>query len=104
MSNDLDLEALVTNPRTKEIDNAKLDQLSSLSDQETKLYSLMFELQKITIIALILNEITAILGSVLAFVNDDASKIIPFAIGSLFLSFWMFPRYKSIIKKLNSLN
>ena len=100
MNKDLDLEALVTNPIKKEVDTARLDELRSLSDKEAKIYSLMFELQKITIITLILNELTAIFGSVLAFVNDDASKIIPFAIGSLVLSFWMFPRYRALIKRV----
>ncbi len=104
MSKDLDLESLVTNPIKKEVDNTRLEELRSLSDNEAKIYSLMFELQKITIITLILNELTAIFGSVLAFVNDDASKIIPFAIGSLVLSFWMFPRHNSLIKKVSSLN
>ena len=104
MGNDVDLNSLVMNPRTKEIDNVRLEQLKSLPDNELKIYSLMFELQKVTIISLILNEITAILGSVLAFVNDDASKIIPFAIGSLVLSFWMFPRHRSLITKVSSLN
>lgn len=103
MDKDVDLYSLVTNPRTKEIDNAKLEQLRSLSDHEVKIYSLMFELQKITVITLILNEMTAIFGSVLAFTADDASKIIPFAIGSLVLSFWMFPRHASLIRKVNSL-
>ena len=104
MSKDLDLEALVTNPIKKEIDQVRLEQLRSFSDHQAKIYSLMFELQKITIITLILNELTAIFGSVLSFVYDDASKIIPFAIASLVLSFWMFPRHMSLIKKVNSFN
>ncbi|MEM7007751.1 MAG: hypothetical protein AAF462_01300 [Thermodesulfobacteriota bacterium] len=104
MTKDVDIQSLVMNPRTKEIDSDKLAKLKSLSDRDTKIYSLMFELQKITIIVLILNEVTAILGSVLAFVNDDAAKIVPFAIASLVLSFWMFPRHMPLIKKADSLN
>ncbi len=103
MDPDTDLRSMAVNPRTKEVDQAKLDRLNALSDHEAKIYSLMFELQKITIVVLILNELTAIFGSVLAFVYDDAQKIIPFAIASLVLSFWMFPRHLSLIKRVQSL-
>ena len=103
ISKDVDLNLLAKNPRTKEIDEAKLKRLSSLSDPETKIYSLMFELQKITILTLILNELIVIFGSVLTFVNDDASKIIPFAIVSLVLSFWMFPRPETLINRVQNL-
>lgn len=103
MNKDVDLELLAKNPKTKEIDQAKLGKLNSLPDPETKVYSLMFELQKITILTLILNELTVIFGSVLAFVTDDPSKIIPFAIGSLVLSFWMFPRPLALIARVQSL-
>lgn len=100
MAKDVDLMPLAKNPKTKEVDQSKMKQLSSLSDQEVKIYSLMFELQKITILTLILNELTIIFGSVLAFVNDDPSKVIPFAIGSLVLSFWMFPRPMALIARV----
>lgn len=103
MDKDADIKSMVTNPRTKEVDRAKFDRLNSLSDHDAKIYSLMFDLQKITILVLILNELTAIFGSVLAFVYDDAQKIIPFAIASLVLSFWMFPRHLSLIKRVKSL-
>ena len=103
LNKDVDLELLAKNPKTKEMDRAKLEKLNSLPKGETKIYSLMFELQKITILTLILNELTVIFGSVLAFVNDDASKVIPFAIGSLVLSFWMFPRAQAIIKRAEKL-
>ncbi len=103
LNKDIDLELLAKNPKTKEIDQVKLKKLNSLSEGETKIYSLMFELQKITILTLILNELTIIFGSVLAFVNDDASKVIPFAIGSLVLSFWMFPKPWALINRVQKL-
>ena len=103
LNKDVDLELLAKNPKTKEIDQVKLKKLNSLSEGETKIYSLMFELQKITILTLILNELTVIFGSALAFVSDDASRVVPFAIGSLVLSFWMFPRAQAIIKRVEKL-
>ncbi len=103
MDTDVDVQSMALNPRTKEVDHSKLDQLRSLTIREAKIYSLMFELQKITIIVLILNELTAIFGSVLAFIYDDAQKVIPFAIASLVLSFWMFPRHQSLIKRVQNL-
>lgn len=103
MAKDVDVESLVKNPRTKEIDEAKLARLNSLTPKELKIYSLMFEYQKIIIITLILNELIVILGSALSFINDDTSKIFPFGILSLVLSFWMFPRPQPLIKRVQSL-
>jgi len=103
LSKDVDIELLAKNPRTKEIDTSKLAQLNSLSAAELKIYSLMFELQKITILTLILNELIVIFGSAISFINDDVSKIVPFGIVSLFLSFWMFPKPQSLIKRVLSL-
>jgi len=103
MSQDVDIELLAKNPRTKEIDSGKLAQLNSLSPVELKIYSLMFELQKITMLTLILNELIVIFGSAISFINDDVSKIVPFGIVSLVLSFWMFPRAQSLIKRVQNL-
>lgn len=103
MNRDVDIESLTINPRTKEVDTEKLAQLKSLTPSELKVYSLMFELQKITIITLILNELIVIFGSALSFLNDDVSKVVPFGIVSLVLSFWMFPKPESLIKRVQSL-
>ncbi len=99
MSKEVDLELLAKDPRTKKIDAGKLAKLKSLSVLEIKIYSLMFELQKITLLSLILIELMVIFGSALAFMNEDVSKIVPFGIVSLVLSFWMFPRPESLIKR-----
>lgn len=103
MNKDVDIELLAKNPMSKEVDSNKLTQLSSLKPIELKIYSLMFELQKITIITLILNELIVIFGSAISFINDDVSKIVPFGIVSLVLSFWMFPKPQSLIKRVQSL-
>ncbi|MGB3363270.1 MAG: hypothetical protein WBB48_00660 [Thermodesulfobacteriota bacterium] len=103
MSKDVDIELLAKNPSTKEVDTNKLGQLKALSPSELKIYSLMFEVQKITIITLILNELIVIFGSAISFMNDDVSKIVPFGIVSLVLSFWMFPRAQSVIKRVGQL-
>ena len=103
MDKDMDLESFAKDPRTKGIDEAKLKALNSLSAQDQKIYSLMFEYQKIIIITLILNEIIVILGSVLSFINDDVSRIVPFGIVSLVLCFWMFPRPYSLIDRVHKL-
>jgi len=103
MSKNVDVELLAKNPMSKEVNSNKLAQLNSLSQKELKIYSLMFELQKITIITLILNELIVIFGSAISFINDDVSKIVPFGIVSLVLSFWMFPKPQSLIKRVQSL-
>jgi len=103
LSKDVDLELLAKDPRTKKIDTGKLGKLNSLPVLETKIYSLMFELQKITILSLILNELIVIFGSAIAFMNEDVSKIVPFGIISPVLCFWMFPRAQAIIKRAEQL-
>lgn len=102
INKDVDVELLAKNPKTKEVDTKKLAQLKSLSSPELKIYSLMFELQKITIITLILNELLVIFGSALSFLNDDVSKVVPFGIVSLVLSCWMFPKPQSLIKRVQT--
>ncbi len=99
---DVDIDLLAKNPRTKEIDKTKLAQLKPLSSDELKIYSLIFELQKITILTLILNELIVIFGSAISFIHDDVSRIIPFGIVSLGLSFWMFPRAQAVIKRVQN--
>jgi len=103
MSKDVDLDLLAKDPRTKIIEVAKLTKLNSLSVLETKIYSFMFELQKITLLSLILTELIVIFGSALAFISEDVSKIVPFGIVSLVLSFWMFPRPESLINRVQNL-
>lgn len=100
---DINPESLAQNPRTKSIDPVKLGQLESLTEFELKVFSLMYELQKITFINLFLNEIVVILGLVLAFTSGDPAKIIPFAVVSLVLSFWMFPRSGKLISRARNL-
>ncbi len=102
MRKDVDIDLLAKNPRTKEIDKTKLAQLKPLSSDELKIYSLIFELQKITILTLILNELIVIFGSAISFIHDDVSRIIPFGIVSLGLSFWMFPRAQAVIKRVQN--
>ena len=103
MTNDFDIELLARNPRTREIDEAKFLSLKTLTKDELGIYSLMFEYQKIIMITLILNEIIVILGSVLSFINDDVSKIVPFGIVSVALCFWVFPRPHILITRAQNL-
>lgn len=99
LSRDIDPARLAQNARTKSIDPVKLGQLESLTEFELKVFSLMYELQKITFINLFLNEIVVILGFVFAFLSGDPAKILPFAVISLILSFWMFPRSGKLISR-----
>lgn len=99
LSRDIDPARLAQNARTKSIDPVKLGQLESLTEFELKVFSLMYELQKITFINLFLNEIVVILGFVFAFFSGDPAKILPFAVISLVLSFWMFPRPGKLISR-----
>lgn len=75
------------------------DGLSALKDSEKRAVFLMNELQKSSIINLILNEFVIMIGFALSFLSCDFMKIIPFGAASLVLCIWMFPRTESVIDK-----
>ncbi|MEW6145145.1 MAG: hypothetical protein AB1598_09030 [Thermodesulfobacteriota bacterium] len=80
-----------------------IDDMSAFNDSEKRAIFLMNELQKASIINLILNELVIIIGFVLSFLSGDFMKIIPFGSVSLVLCFWMFPRPESVIEKSRKL-
>ena len=103
MAQDLDIEQLAKDPRTSEVDDEKLDKLNSIPNVEAKIYSLMFEFQKSITISLLLSELIVIFGSTLSFLTGDFSRIVPFAIVSVILCIWMFPKPQSLIKRAHKL-
>jgi len=74
-----------------------IDSMSALSESEKRVLYLLNELQKSSIINLILNELVIMTGFVLSFLSGDFMKIIPFGAASLVLCIWMFPRTESVI-------
>jgi hypothetical protein len=99
MARELDIEQLAKDPRTSEIDHEKLDKLNSVPKEEAKIYSLMFDFQKNITISLLLSELVVIFGSTLSFLTGNFSRIVPFAIVSVILCIWMFPKPQSLIKR-----
>lgn len=77
----------------------QLAQIESMSDFDRRALSLMYELQKVSLINLILNEMVIILGFVIAFLSGYYLKIVPFGIVSLLLCIWMFPKPESIVER-----
>ena len=76
-----------------------IDILSALCESEKRVLYLLNELQKSSIINLILNELVIMIGFVLSFLSGDFMKIIPFGAASLVLCIWMFPRTESVAVK-----
>lgn len=76
-----------------------VDSISELSESEKRVLYLLNELQKSSIINLILNELVIMIGFVLSFLSGDFMKIIPFGAASLVLCIWMFPRTESVTVK-----
>jgi len=76
-----------------------IEDVSALSGSEKRAFFLLNELQKASIINLIINEIVIIIGFVLSFLSGDFVKIIPFGVASLLLCLWMFPRTESVAKR-----
>lgn len=80
-----------------------IEDVSALSESEKRALFLLNELQKASIINLILNEIVIMTGFALSFLSGDSAKIIPFGIASLVLCLWMFPKTESLIKKAQNI-
>ncbi|HKQ33522.1 MAG TPA: hypothetical protein VJV40_09955 [Thermodesulfobacteriota bacterium] len=76
-----------------------IEDVSALNESEKRAFFLLNELQKASIINLIINEIVIIIGFVLSFLSGDFMKIIPFGIASLVLCLWMFPRTESVAER-----
>lgn len=75
------------------------DDVNMLSDEEKRAFFLLGELQKYTIINMILNEIVILIGFILVFLTADIFKFIPFGAVALLLCLWMFPRTESVAEK-----
>jgi len=103
MARELDIEQLAKDPRTSKIDDEKLTKLSSIPNEEAKIYSLMMEFQKNITISLLLSELIVIFGSTLSFLTGNFSRIVPFAIVSVILCIWMFPKPLFLIKRAHKL-
>lgn len=97
-----DVEKMALGFGTRKADDERLAALKSLDARELFIYSLMLELQKVTIIVMILNEIVLVCGFILAFMTDNPYKIFPFAAAAIVLSVWMFPRAGRLIERAQS--
>ena len=98
-----DTGALSGEPVTGRAGSYGVDDISALSETEKRMLFLLNELQKASIINLIINEIVIMTGFVLSFLSGDFMKIIPFGVASLLLCLWMFPRTESAVKKAQNI-
>jgi len=103
ISRDLDVVYLAKDTRTKKVDEDILEKLNSLPEIDAKIYSLMFEYQKNITVSLISCELVIIFGSALSFTSENFFRIVPFAIVSIILCVWMFPRPQSLIRRVHNL-
>lgn len=103
LKRDVDVADLSRAMGAKGAEYGQLAQIKSMSDFDRRALSLMYELQKISLINLILNEMVIILGFVIAFLSGDFMKIIPSGAASLVLCIWMFPRPESLVKRARNL-
>jgi hypothetical protein len=98
-----DTDAFPDEPVTGRAGSYGIDDMSALSESEKRTFFLLNELQKASILNLIINEIVIMTGFMLSFLSGDFMKIIPFGIASLVLCLWMFPRTESVIKKAQNI-
>ncbi len=103
LKRNVDVAGLSGAVSAKGAEYGQLAQIKSMSDFDRRALSLMYELQKISLINLILNEMVIILGFVIAFLSGDFMKIIPSGAASLVLCIWMFPRPESLVKRARNL-
>jgi len=99
LKRDVDAADLSRAMGAKGAEYGQLAQIESLSGFDKRALSLLYELQKISLINLILNEMVIILGFVIAFLGGYYLKIVPFGIVSLLLCIWMFPRPESVAER-----
>lgn len=101
--NKFDTDAFTDEPVTERAGPDGMDNISAFNESEKRAFFLLNELQKSSIINLILNEIVIMIGFVLSFLSGDFMKIIPFGIASLVLCLWMFPRTESALQKAQNI-
>jgi hypothetical protein len=98
-----DIDAFPDEPVTERAGPGGIDDISALNESEKRAFFLLNELQKSSIINLILNEIVIMIGFVLSFLSGDFVKIIPFGMASLVLCLWIFPRTRSAVQKAQNI-
>lgn len=103
LKRDVDVADLSRAMGAKGAEYGQLARIESMSDFDRRALSLMYELQKISLINLILNEMVIILGFVIAFLSGYYLKIVPFGIVSLLLCIWMFPKPELVIEKARNI-
>jgi len=96
---DADIDTLSGGLGADGADSERIAFLRTLGESEKRAFILLSELQKTSIISLVLNEMVVMLGFVLAFLSGDFVKIIPFGVVSLLLNIWMFPRPESVAER-----
>jgi hypothetical protein len=100
---DVDVTALSGSLGIERAGSGRSALFNALGEDELRAVTLMNELVKASIINLVLNEMVALLGFVLAFLSGEFMKIIPFGLASLLLNIWMFPRPESVIERSQKL-
>ena len=80
-----------------------VDNMSALCESEKRAFFLFNELQKASIINLMINELVIMTGFALSFLSGDFMRIIPFGVASLVVCLWMFPRTESVVKKAQNI-
>ncbi|HVY56095.1 MAG TPA: hypothetical protein VHC46_10100 [Thermodesulfobacteriota bacterium] len=92
-------DTLASDAATKHARPDGMDNTETLSESEKRTLFLLNELQKYSLINMILNEMVIMIGFVFAFISEDFVKIVPFGAASLLLCLWMFPRAGSVAEK-----
>jgi hypothetical protein len=98
----VDAQALATNRETGEIDQERLKKINSLTPLEMKAMGLSGMYFTTLLLSLAMNETVALLGLMLAILEQRPEPVIPFAAAALALNIIIFPRFNQFIDRVMS--
>ena len=102
-SKTFDARNLATRPKTQQLNQQLFATLSSLTPLEAKLYQVVRHVQAANVLTLMLNEVVAICGLVLAPFESGIHSYLPYGVAALALNIIFFPKVGSIVERAEAL-
>lgn len=97
LKEEVDPQALATDRETGQIDQERLKVVKSLTPLEVKVVGLAGIYFTALLLSLAMNEAVAMLGMMLAILEQRAEAVIPFAAAALALNLLVFPRFHQFV-------
>jgi hypothetical protein len=102
LKQEVDPQELATNRETGQIEQERLTKINALTPLEMKAIGLSGMYFTTLLLSLAMNETVALLGLMLAILEQRPEPVIPFAAVALALNLIIFPRFNQFIDKVIS--